>query len=151
MSQSRQYSTFYLDKLLFGVESLKIQEVMRFLELTAVPLAPSAVSGLMNLRGQIVIALDLRHRLRLPARPEGVTPMCVVVRGDDGAVSLLVDDIGDVVEVEDATFEPPPETLRRELRSVIVGVHKLERQLMHVLDADRVCEIADLMEREPAG
>jgi purine-binding chemotaxis protein CheW len=151
MSQTRQYSTFYLDKLLFGVESLKIQEVMRFLELTAVPLAPAAVSGLMNLRGQIVIALDLRHRLRLAARPEGVAPMCVVVRGDDGAVSLLVDDIGDVVEVEDATFEPPPETLRRELRSVIVGVHKLERQLMHVLDADRVCEIADLMEREPAG
>lgn len=151
MPQTRQYSTFYLDKLLFGVESQKIQEVMRFLELTAVPLAPTAVSGLMNLRGQIVIALDLRHRLHLAPRPEGVLPMCVVVRADDGAVSLLVDDIGDVVEVDDASFEPPPETLRRELRSVIVGVHKLERRLMHVLDADRLCEIGDFAEREKAG
>lgn len=147
MSMTRQYSTFYLDKLLFGVDSQKIQEVMRFLELTPVPLAPAAVSGLMNLRGQIVVALDLRHRLRLPDRAPGATPMCVVVRVDDGAVSLLVDDIGDVVEVDESSFEPPPETLRRELRSVIVGVHKLERQLMHVLDADRVCEIT---EREAA-
>lgn len=151
MSVTRQFCTFYLDKLLFGVESQRIQEVIRYLELTEVPLAPPAISGLMNLRGQIVAALDLRLRLELGMRPAGTAPMCVVVRTPEGAVSLLVDDIGDVVEVEDATFEPPPETLRRELRSVIVGVHKLERQLMHVLDADRVCEIADLMEREPTG
>jgi purine-binding chemotaxis protein CheW len=151
MSSSRQYCTFYLDKLLFGVESQKIQEVIRYLELTSVPLAPPVVSGLMNLRGQIVAALDLRKRLQLPARSENSAPMCVVVRTPDGALSLLVDDIGDVVEVEEESFERPPETLSGEMRSVILGVHKLDRQLMHVLDTDRVCEATDAAERTKAG
>jgi purine-binding chemotaxis protein CheW len=69
--------------------------------------------------------------------------MCVVVCTAEGAVSLLVDDIGDVVEVEKESFEPPPETLQGELRAVIVGVHKLDKQLMHVLDSDRVCEAVE--------
>ena len=98
MSTPRQYCSFYLDGLLFGIESQRIQEVIRSLELTDVPLAPPSVSGLMNLRGQIVVAIDLRSRLRLPARAAGVSPMCVVAHTPDGSVSLLVDDIGDVVE-----------------------------------------------------
>jgi purine-binding chemotaxis protein CheW len=143
MSLKQQFCTFYLDKLLFGIESQKIQEVMRLLELTDVPLAPPAVSGLMNLRGQIVAALDLRKRLMLLPREAGVPAMCVVVRTLEGAISLLVDEIGDVVEVDAETFEPIPETLGGELRTVIVGVHKLDKQLMHVLDSDRVCEAVE--------
>lgn len=146
MSTSRQYCSFYLDRLLFGIESQRIQEVIRSLELTDVPLAPPSVSGLMNLRGQIVVAIDLRSRLRLPARAAGVSPMCVVAHTPDGSVSLLVDDIGDVVESSVDTFEPPPETMSRELRSVIVGVHKLDCQLMHVLDADRICAASEMAE-----
>ena len=91
---------------------LQVQEVIRYQAMTRVPLAPTVVSGLINLRGQIVTAIDLRRRLGLagPA-DEGLHPMNVVVRTDDGAVSLLVDEIGDVVEVTDDAFEPPPETL----------------------------------------
>ena len=148
MPIARQYCTFFLDKLLFGIESQRIQEVIRYLELTEVPLAPPTVRGLMNLRGQIVVAIDLRRRLCLPDRASGVAPMCVVVRTPDGSVSLLVDDIGDVVEVNEETFEPPPETLQGDLRQSIVGVHKLERQLMHVLDADRVCAVNEMVERK---
>jgi len=139
MSSSQQFCTFYLDQLLFGIESRLIQEVVRSLELTEVPLAPETVSGLMNLRGQIVLAIDLRRRLELPPRPEGNAPMSVVVHSAEGAVGLLVDDIGDVIEVDDATFEPSPETLSERLRSVILGVHKLDRRLMHVLATAQVC------------
>jgi len=97
MAQTHQFCTFYLDKLMFGVELQKVQEVLRNLELTGIPLAPEVVSGLMNLRGQIITAIDLRRRLELTNRPEGMLPMNVVVRSDDGAISLLVDEIGDVV------------------------------------------------------
>lgn len=142
--ETRQFCTFYLDGLLFGVESQRIQEVIRTLELTEVPLASEVINGLMNLRGQIVAALDLRLRLEFPPRPEGKAPMCVVARTSDGAVSLLVDDIGDVVEVDEATFEAPPETLKPGLRSVIQGVHKLDRELLHVLDAERVCALEEV-------
>jgi purine-binding chemotaxis protein CheW len=148
MPIARQYCTFFLDQLLFGIESQRIQEVIRYLELTEVPLAPATVSGLMNLRGQIVVAVDLRRRLSLPDRASGRDPVCVVVRTPDGSVSLLVDDIGDVVEVDESSFERPPETLNDDVRQVIVGVHKLDRKLMHVLDADRVCTMSDVPERK---
>lgn len=141
--ETRQFCTFYLDGLLFGVKSQSIQEVIRSLELTDVPLASEVIGGLMNLRGQIVAAIDLRRRLEFPARPEGQAPMCVVARTSDGTVSLLVDDIGDVVEVDEATFEAPPETLKPALRGVIQGVHKLDRGLMHVLDAERACALEE--------
>jgi purine-binding chemotaxis protein CheW len=96
---------------------------------------------MINLRGQIVLAIDLRLRLSLGERPEGDLPMNVVVRTADGAVSLLVDQIGDVIDVQPSTFEPPPETLRGPLRQVILGVHKLAGNLLHVLDAEKACQV----------
>jgi purine-binding chemotaxis protein CheW len=140
MAQTHQFCTFYLDKLMFGVELQKVQEVLRYLELTGIPLAPAVVSGLMNLRGQIITAIDLRRRLELPNRPDDMLPMNVVVRSADGAISFLVDEIGDVVEVDEESFERPPETLQGKVREVILGVHKLDKQLMHVLDTEKACE-----------
>lgn len=146
MARPRQFCTFYLDKLLFGVELKGVQEVIRSLEMTKVPLAPGVVSGLINLRGQIVTAVDLRRRLELQPPPDGQLSMNVVVRSDDGAVSLLVDEIGDVVEVEEDTFEPPPETMRGTVRTMILGVHKLKDRLMHVLDTEKACHITESAE-----
>jgi len=146
MSQPLQYCTFYLDHLLFGVELKGVQEVIRSLEMTKVPLAPGVVTGLINLRGQIVTALDLRRRLDLAPAPDGHQSMNVVVRSEDGAVSLLVDEIGDVVEVDEDTFEPPPETLRGAVRTMILGVHKLKEHLMHVLDIEKACQITESMD-----
>src|SRR5258708_37347598 len=99
MAHTSQFCTFYLDHLLFGVELKGVQEVIRSLDVTRVPLAPAAVRGLINLRGQIVTAVDLRQGLELEAAPPDLLPMNVVVRSNDGSVSLLVDEIGDVVEV----------------------------------------------------
>jgi purine-binding chemotaxis protein CheW len=141
MAKTQQFSTFYLDGLLFGVESLNIQEVLRTAELTKVPLAPTVFGGLMNLRGQIIGALDLRRRLELSERPEGRTSTGVVIRTSDGPVGLLVDGIGDVVEVDDSTFEDSPETLSPAMRSVIIGVHKLKGRLMHVVNTISVCDL----------
>src|SRR4029077_11659437 len=105
-----------------------------------IPLAPRVVSGLMNLRGQIVTGIDLRRGLYLSDRPEDAQPMNVVIRSADGAVSLLVDAIGDVVEVTEESFERPPETLQGNVREVLLGVHKLDKQLMHVLNTEKACE-----------
>jgi purine-binding chemotaxis protein CheW len=85
----------------------------------------------------------------LEPSPPGTLAMNVVVRSEDGPVSLLVDEIGDVVEVEEDTFEPPPETLRGSVRSMILGVHKLKDRLMHVLDIEKACQMIDLVEAPP--
>lgn len=136
------YCTFRVDDLLFGVEVLQVQEVIRTQPTTRVPLAPSVVHGLMNLRGQIVSALNLRRRLGLNARPDIEKVMNVVIRSSDGPVSLLVDEIGEVVEVAKDRFEPPPETLQGEYRNLIRGVFKLETELLLIVDIERVLNIA---------
>src|SRR5713101_5028768 len=111
MADENQYCTFYLDGHYFGLDVLKVQEIIRYQAMTRVPLASPVVRGLINLRGQIVTAIDLRRRLRLQDLPADRLPMNVVVRRDDGPVSLLVDEIGDVLEVSEEVFESPPETL----------------------------------------
>jgi purine-binding chemotaxis protein CheW len=105
----------------------------------------------MNLRGQIITGIDMRRRLDLPDRAEGNNPMNVVIRSADGAVSLLVDEIGDVVEVTEDSFERPPETLQGKVREVILGVHKLEKQLLHVLDTEKACETFESLKTGAGG
>lgn len=141
MAKSQQYSTFVVDRLFFGVEVQRVQEVIKFQNMTPVPLASRMVRGLINLRGQIVTAIDLRRRLDLKEREEGEEPMNVVIRTDEGAVSLLVDEIGDVLELTEDTFEPPPPTIRGVARELVTGVHKLEGQLLLVLDIDKVITV----------
>jgi purine-binding chemotaxis protein CheW len=132
-----QYATFVVHDLFLGVDVLKVQEVLRYQQMTPVPRADGVIEGLINLRGQIVTAFDMRRRLGLPDRPADCTPMNVVVRSDDGAVSLLVDEIGDVIEVESDDFEPPPATISRAAREVIEGVYKLPDRLLLVLSVEK--------------
>ena len=143
MASKQQFCTFYLADHFFGVPVGEVQEVIRYQEMTGVPLVPQVVRGLINLRGQIVTAIDLRRRLGMPERPADQLPMNVVVRTDDGALSLLVDEIGDVIEVEEKTFEQPPETLKGLARDVIRGVHKLPERLLLLLDTERVVNVAE--------
>lgn len=136
MTGPQQYCTFYLDDLYLGIEVERVQEVIRPLEMTRVPLASPVVRGLINLRGQIVAAIDLRRRLQLPERDDSEL-MNVVVHGASGPIALLVDDIGDVLEVTGDTYEPPPATLNGVIRDLVQGVHKLDRSLLLVLDTER--------------
>lgn len=137
-----QLSTFFVADLFFGVDVLRVQEVLRFQQMTHVPQAPEVIEGLINLRGQIVTAIDLRRRLGLPARNAGQMPTNLVIRSDDGAVSLLVDEIGDVLDVDAATYERPPENLDPAAREMIRGVYKLKDRLLLVLDTERTVDIA---------
>ena len=133
-------STFKVDGELFGVDALLVQEVSRHLELTSVPLAPYAVAGIMNLRGEVVTALDLRRLLGREERPEGVRAMNVVLRGESGSVSLLVDEIQSVEDVEDSSFEPIPDTVTGAAREFLSGAYKMPDGLLLTLDVQRVLD-----------
>jgi purine-binding chemotaxis protein CheW len=137
LANAQQFCTFYVDGQFFGVPVQQVQEVIRYQEMTRVPLVHRVIRGLINLRGQIVVAIDLRRRLNAADRPDHQLPMNVVVRTADGAVSLLVDEIGDVLEVQEETFEQPPETLQSVSRELVLGVHKLPNQLLLILDTEK--------------
>ena len=137
MSSQETFCTFTVDHIYFGVEVHKVQEVIRYQQMTRVPLAPKVVEGLINLRGQLVTAIDLRTRLGLDVEnPE--EPMNVVIRNAGGSVSLLVDEIGDVIAVDREQFENTPETLRGVPAELIRGAYKLDEKLLLVLDTDKV-------------
>jgi purine-binding chemotaxis protein CheW len=139
---SGQFSTFYVADMFFGVDVLHVQEVLRSQQMTPVPQAPDVIEGLINLRGQIVTAIDMRRRLRLPQRSGEHAPMNIVVRTVDGAVSLLVDEIGDVLDMDSATYERPPDNLDPAAKNLIRGVYKLKDQLLLVLDEERTVDLA---------
>ena len=141
MTQPNQYCTFFLDGLLFGVEVKKVQEVIRHQPITRVPLASPVVRGLINLRGRIVTALDLRQRLEMAPRTSDRLPMNVVVETAEGIASLLVDDIGEVLDVDEQAFELPPQTIHGVARELIRGVYKLAGKLLIVLDLERAVNL----------
>jgi purine-binding chemotaxis protein CheW len=141
MPEQRKYCTFYLDGGLFGIEVEKVQEVVRNVEMTRVPLAPPVVGGLINLRGRIVTAIDLRIRLGLNPRPPDQLPRNIVLEGDGGPVSLLVDEMSGVLEIPADAFVSPPESLQGRLRALLRGVHKLQDKLLLLLDTDKVGDI----------
>lgn len=134
---SSQYATFVLDGALYGVDVVRVQEALRPAERTKVPIAPPEIAGLVNLRGQVVMTIDLRCKLGLEPLTEDAEPMMVVVQVGGEPISLLVDEIGDVIDVDPEDFEVPPDTLAPQLRDVIRGAYKLDGQLLLALDVDR--------------
>ena len=131
---SRQLATFTVDGARYGIDVLLVQEALRSVARTPVPLAPPGVAGLVNLRGEVVLAMDLRVRLGLEPMAADADPMMVVVQMGDESVSLLVDEVGDVVDVEDSQFESPPDTLPVAMRDAIRGAYKLPTGLLLYLD-----------------
>lgn len=140
MPSEKRYASCRVGQLLVGVAVDAVQEVTAGAELTPVPLAPAVVSGLMNLRGRIVTAIDLRRSLQLADRPADQLPVNLILRADGGSIGLLVDSVGDVLDVDEDDFEPPPGTLRGQLRELITGAYKLDRGLLLVLNTERVVE-----------
>jgi purine-binding chemotaxis protein CheW len=137
---SGQFSTFYIADLFFGVDVLHVQEVLRFQPMTPVPQAPDVIEGLINLRGQIVTAIDMRRRLQMPRLAADHPPMNIVVKTPDGAVSLLVDEIGDVLDMDAANYERPPDNLDPTAKELISGVYKMKDSLLLVLDTEKAID-----------
>ena len=146
ISERRQYSTFRVSNLWLGIPIVKVQEVFRYQEMTPVPLAAPSVRGLINLRGQIVTALDLRSTLSLPPIAPEALPMNIVLQSPfeskDGLVSRLVDDIEDVLEVSLDLFNPVPENMPEAQKQFLEGVYHVPQGLLLVLDTTRVLEDA---------
>lgn len=134
-------ATFDLADFRCAVVAADVQEVLMAQPRTPVPGTASCVAGLINLRGQVVPTLDLRTRMGLGDRPDGEPGMSVVVRWHDEVWSLLVDRIGDVIEVDENDFEPPPLTLDGSLRQLIVGAYKLPDRLLLMLDVAQLLTV----------
>jgi purine-binding chemotaxis protein CheW len=136
------WCTFTLAGRSYGLDVTRVQEVLRPLPITRLPLAPPAVRGLLNLRGRIVPAVDLRHVLGLPAAPTGSAAGHLVVFDGASPVSLLVDAIGDVHRADGAALVPVPHTLDGSARELLAGALPLPDSLLLVLDLDRTLERA---------
>lgn len=136
-----QLATFKLDNRLYGVDVERVQEALRLHTRTPVPHGPKGVAGLVNLRGQVVLLVDLRARLGREPYSDDDEPMMVVVKVDGEPVSLLVDQVGDVLELEAEQFGPPPPTLEPALRDVVRGVYSLDDGLLLSLDVDLAARV----------
>jgi purine-binding chemotaxis protein CheW len=135
---THQFCTFHVADFLFGVPVLNVQEVIRHQRMTRVPLSHKTVRGLINLRGQIVTAIDFRQRIELPPLATGNDPVIIVIRTGDGAFCLLVDGVGDVIEVDDSTLEPAPGTISSLVREMVTGVYRLKEHILIALEVEEI-------------
>lgn len=132
-----QLTTFYVGGELFGIEVMMVQEVTGTPSVVPVPLAPKFLQGLINLRGQIATAVDLSELFNHSVN-KSENPMSVVCRIDGNLVSLVVDSIGDVVEVKRVNFETPPETIPLDVRRFVKGIYKMNDQFLSVIDLSAI-------------
>ncbi len=136
-----QLATFFLEGELFGVDALHVQEILSYQKITSVPLAPDYVKGLINLRGQIVTVIDLRHRLGFDHLEDETKGMNLIVNSDEGPMSLFVDQIGNVLDIHINHLKPAPGTIRGVAVHYIQAVCQLEEELLVVLDLDSILRL----------
>ena len=136
-----EYVTTMIGGQLFGLPISRVQDVFMPERLTRVPLASNDVAGVLNLRGRIVTAIDMRARLGLPKDETGRPPMAVGVELRGESYGLLIDSIGEVMKLPDEGREVNPVNLDPRMTEMSAGVHRLDGQLMVVLDVERVLEI----------
>ncbi len=139
---SQQLLTFTLAEQLFGVPVLQVNDVLGPQKITKTPLSSSAIAGIMNLRGRIVTAVDVRSCLHQPVRCDDEKSMSVVVEQKGELFSLMIDAVGDVLTLSQDSFEPPPETLDAAWRGVAAGIHKLQDKILVILDVGQLLHTA---------
>jgi len=145
---AEQLCTFWLNGIFFGIDVQHVQEVIRPQVMTRVPLAPADICGLINLRGQIITVIDLQQRLdmgestkeviKLDEEPQGFN---IVVCSENEVVSLLVDDVADVLDFPENTFQPPPATLKGKMRHVLAGAYPLVEGFVLVIDIKKILNV----------
>ncbi|BAZ17513.1 hypothetical protein NIES4071_93930 [Calothrix sp. NIES-4071] len=138
---TRQYCTFFINKIYFGIDVLQVQEVIDLTQITPVPLAPIDILGLINLRGKIVTVIDIKSRLEMKNYTNNLnleSKYNIILNNNLELVGLIVDEVGDVVEVTESEFEPPPATLKGKMRSILHGAYKLQDKFLLILDIDKL-------------
>jgi purine-binding chemotaxis protein CheW len=138
-----EYVTVMLGEQLFGLPISRVQDVFMLERLTRVPLSQPEIAGVLNLRGRIVTAIDMRRRLGLPKREDGKKPMAIGIESKGESYGLLIDSVGEVLKLDENMREPNPVNLDTRLARVSAGVHRLEGQLLVVLDVDRVLDMGE--------
>lgn len=138
---ARQFSTFLVSDRLYGIDVMSVQEITKMINATKVPLAPPFVHGLINLRGQIATAVGLRELFELHDNSKSSEPMNVVCKGEGMLLSLLVDQIGDVIEVDDASFESTPETITPSVGKFMQGVYKIPGSLLSIIEVKKIIDV----------
>ena len=136
-----EYVTVIIGGQLFGLPISRVQDVFMPDRITRVPLSAPEIAGVLNLRGRIVTAIDMRSRLGLPKRDTGRPPMAIGVDLRGESYGLLIDSVGEVLKLADDSREVNPVNLDPRLTRMAAGIHRLDGQLMVVLDVDRVLEI----------
>jgi len=137
-----EYVTVTLDDQLFGLPISRVQDVFVPDRLTRVPLAPPQIAGVLNLRGRIVTAIDMRCRLGLPARQDKVPAIAVGIELKGESYGLLVDAMGEVMKLAKDLCETKPANIDARLAEVTAGVYRLDSQLLVVLDVDRILDMS---------
>jgi purine-binding chemotaxis protein CheW len=146
---SKQFATFYLGDRLYGIDVMQVQEVTQALAVTPIRLAPPYVKGLINLRGQIATAIGLRELFALPSISESQSSASVVCRVEGNLLSLLVDRIGDVMEVQESSFEPTPDIIDSSVSNFMKGVYKTEGPILSVIEIDFLSRELNSREQKP--
>ena len=137
IEKTRQFSTFFLANRMYGIDVMQVQEIVKPMQMTPIPLAPNYVHGLINLRGQIATAIGLREMFGLESIASDKM-MNVIGHVDSTLVSFLVDEIGDVIDVNSEHYEPTPETVPLEVRQFIDGVYKIPGQLLSIINVENI-------------
>lgn len=138
-----EFVTVMLGEQLFGLPISRVQDVFMLERLTRVPLSEPEIAGVLNLRGRIVTAIDMRCRLGLPKRTDDKKPMSIGIEYKGESYGLLIDTVGEVLKLPDDTREPNPINLDARLARVSSGVHRLDGQLLVLLDVDRVLDMGN--------
>ena len=136
-----EYVTVTIGDHLFGLPISRVQDVFVPERLTRVPLAPPEVAGILNLRGRVVTAIDMRKRLDLGGRAKDQPVMAIGIEFRNESYGLLVDAVGEVMALRNSACEAKPANLDPRLNKVAAGIYRLEGHLMVVLDVDRVLDI----------
>lgn len=137
------YVTIWLDGQMCGIPVLEVHDVLSKQAITEIPLAPVAVAGVLNLRGQIVTAINLRKRLNLPDCEDNIDEMNIVVEYQNEPYSLIIDKVGDVLSLSEESFEKNPVTLEACWQNVSTGIFRLDGELLVILDIEKLLSFGE--------
>ena len=138
--ETEEFVTFTIGGQLFGIPVLQIRDVLSSYQITPIPLAPPEITGSLNLRGRVVTAMDLRLRLGLSARAKEAESMSIVAENEGELYSLMVDSVGEVLALSKSAYERNPPTLDAKFRTFSDGIYRLDKQLLVVLDVNRLLD-----------
>ena len=138
LNGGQDYATFHVNELFFGIPANQVVELSRDLDVTFVPKGPVSVSGLMNLRGQLVPAINMHIRLGLEKLTSSEKGVCIILSTVGGQVALIVDSVGEIISLNENLFEQPPNKLSEVAKEVLSGVYKLPDKLLLLLDPIKI-------------